>query len=181
MSGLALKYSKKAFTAMKKDVHSHSAKLKRAGSRALNKTAVSGRKITVDEVRKEINIKAGAARKQVSLRRSRPSTLKSVLLVKHKPIPLAAYAGVRQTKKGVSVQMMKSKPRKLFKGAFIATMPSGHRGVYRRKGKGRLPIQELYGPNVQSVFVEKVLLIQDKTLPVLEKNLDHEIRYELSK
>jgi len=181
MSGLALKYSKKAFKAMKNDVHSHSAKLKRAGSRALNKTATTGRKISVKEVRNEINIKAGAARKQIGIRRARPLNLKSVLLVKYKPIPLAAYAGVRQTKKGVSVQMMKSKPRKLFKGAFIATMPSGHKGVFLRKGKGRLPIQELYGPNVQSVFVEKTMLIEDQSLPVLEKNLKHEIAYEMSK
>lgn len=32
------------------------------------------------------------------------------------------------------------------KGAFLATM-GAHRGVYVRKGKGRFPVKELWGPN----------------------------------
>jgi hypothetical protein len=35
--------------------------------------------------------------------------------------------------------------RALLKGAFVATMKSGHVGIFRREGKARLPIEELRG------------------------------------
>ncbi|CAI2936143.1 phage tail protein [Aminobacter niigataensis] len=50
--------------------------------------------------------------------------------------------GATQTAKGVRVKMRGS-----FRSAFIAKMGSGHAGVFRREGKDRLPIRELFGPN----------------------------------
>jgi hypothetical protein len=44
----------------------------------------------------------------------------------------------------VSVEVNRGK-RTLIPGAFIATMPNGHKGVFKRLGKGRLPIKELLG------------------------------------
>jgi hypothetical protein len=63
--------------------------------------------------------------------------------VSGEPVPLVAYPH-RQTKKGVSVEVNRGK-RTLLKGAFVATMRSGHKGVFRREGKARLPIEELRG------------------------------------
>ncbi|ARO22932.1 hypothetical protein TAL182_CH01119 [Rhizobium sp. TAL182] len=50
--------------------------------------------------------------------------------------------GATQISRGVRVRARGS-----YKSAFIAEMKSGHRGVMKRVGKGRLPIRELYGPN----------------------------------
>lgn len=50
--------------------------------------------------------------------------------------------GATQTSRGVRVTLRGS-----YRSAFIATMGSGHTGVMMREGKGRLPIQELFGPN----------------------------------
>lgn len=50
--------------------------------------------------------------------------------------------GATQTAKGVRVKMRGS-----YRSAFIAKMGSGHAGVFRREGKDRLPIRELFGPN----------------------------------
>jgi hypothetical protein len=50
--------------------------------------------------------------------------------------------GATQTKVGVRVRARGS-----YKGAFIASMSSGHTGVMIRHGKARLPIKELYGRN----------------------------------
>ncbi|MER8786868.1 phage tail protein [Mesorhizobium sp. M0983] len=50
--------------------------------------------------------------------------------------------GATQTAKGVRVRMRGS-----YKSAFIAEMGSGHAGVFKRQGKARLPIRELFGPN----------------------------------
>jgi len=59
------------------------------------------------------------------------------------PVALSAYPH-RQTKKGVSVAVNRAK-RSVVKGGFVATMRSGHKGIFRRRGAGRLPISELYG------------------------------------
>jgi hypothetical protein len=67
-----------------------------------------------------------------------------------KEIPLAKYPA-RQTKRGVSVLVNKGK-RKLVRGAFLATMKSGHTGVFRREGKQRLPIKHALSSRVSDVF-----------------------------
>ena len=46
-----------------------------------------------------------------------------------------------KNRKGVSVKIRKGS-KTLFKGAFIARMKSGKKGVFRRRGKERLPIFE---------------------------------------
>lgn len=196
MSGLVLKVSKKALRAAEKEVRGHAKKLRKAQVRALNKTAVTMRKRASDAVRQVTNIKAAAAKKQIAIKRARANDLRSGLNVIHKPVPLSAFSGARQTKTGVSVQMRKDKPRKFFKGAFAAVMPTGHKGFFIRdrraksatgrdsKGrvkKGRLPIKQLYGTNVQSVFVDKIAVIESESIKVLNKNLDHEVKYEMSK
>lgn len=50
----------------------------------------------------------------------------------------------RQTRKGVSVTVNKGK-RTLISGAFVATLRSGHEGVFIRRGPRRLPIREMLG------------------------------------
>lgn len=52
----------------------------------------------------------------------------------------------RQTKKGVTAKAWGK--RKLYRHAFMAQMKSGHMGIYRREGRERLPIKEMYGPSV---------------------------------
>ena len=48
----------------------------------------------------------------------------------------------RPLRRGVSVAILKGERRKRLKGAFLQTMRSGHRGVFVRQGKTRLPILE---------------------------------------
>jgi hypothetical protein len=52
------------------------------------------------------------------------------------PIKAAALGPPRQTKTGAKVR------GHVFPGAFVATMPTGYRGVFRRSGADRLPIRE---------------------------------------
>jgi len=66
-----------------------------------------------------------------------------------------------------------------FAGAFLATMPSGHTGIFKRKGEARLPIQE------QFVKLEGVDQVADDIrirLPVrMTELMRQELRFELSK
>ena len=103
--------------------------------------------------------------------------MQSSISVSYKGLPVIFYNGVRQTKKGVTVKMRKDKGRKLFRGAFISTMPSGHKGSFRRKGKARLPVLELRGPSVQSIFVEKLPVIEKQSTQILERVYNSELNF----
>ena len=43
----------------------------------------------------------------------------------------------------------------MIKNAFITTTKNGHTGVFRRVGKRRLPIQQLWGPTIGGTFATK--------------------------
>jgi len=75
------------------------------------------------------------------------------MAVTGKEIPLGRYPS-RQTKRGVSVQVNKGR-RKLIEGAFIATMHTGHVGVFMREGASRLPIKHALSSRVSDVFQDK--------------------------
>jgi len=130
--------------------------------RALNKMADQVKVASAREVRAAgYNIKVGEIKKGIRVRRATKSEMRAAVVATGKPVPLIQYSA-RQTAKGVSVSVLKG--RKVIAGAFIATMPSGHRGVYVREpgakhkkvGQGTkaawhaLPIRELYGPSIPS-------------------------------
>lgn len=75
------------------------------------------------------------------------------LKVSGEPVPLVAYPH-RQTRRGVSVEVNRGK-RTLVRGTFKATMKSGHIGIFRRRGKARLPIQELFGSRPIDALLHK--------------------------
>lgn len=162
----------------------------RAIVRALNKTAMQARTQAVREVRAVgYNIKASTVRKAITLYRARGDNPVAMLKARGLPIPLIEY-GAKQTKSGVSVRVKSG--RKTLRHAFMATMKSGHTGVFERVGKGHkrvtkkgrsymsgLPIKELYGPSIPDSLsneaVEKTLakFIADKYPAILK----HEIAW----
>lgn len=139
--------------------------------RALNKMAEQGKVAGAREVRAAgYNLKIGAIKKGIKVRRATKSELRASVIATGKPVPLIEY-GARQTAKGVSVSVLKG--RKVIAGAFIATMPSGHSGVFVREqgakhkkvGQGKqaswhaLPIKELFGPSVPDGMGNKAVQV----------------------
>jgi len=199
---LAMSFAKSASRAIEKEINGHAKKIEKASIRALNKTAKTGVTIASKIIRKTVNVKARHVKKSLRIDRAKKGRQIAKIQSIYKGIPLSQYATARKTLKGVSVQMTKGKPRKLFKGAFEATMPKSrtdqegqHTGYFfrygpkRKVGKGRYAgsnirrqaIKELYGPSIHSIFGAKINDIMMFCDVVLEKNLDHEIEYELSK
>jgi hypothetical protein len=124
--------------------------LKGALRRALRKAGATALRDMRSEASKRIRarkrIKSRYITRALTLRRARGGDIAGMewaLDVSGAPVPLVAYPH-RQTRKGVSVEVNRGK-RTLLKGSFVATMQSGHVGVFRRKGKTRLPIEELRG------------------------------------
>jgi hypothetical protein len=121
----------------------------RAIARALHKAGATGLRDMRSEASKRIRqrkrIKAAIIRRALVMRRPRGQGLDGewALDVRGDRVPLAAYPH-RQTKRGVSVEVNRGK-RSTVTSSFIATMRSGHRGVFVRRGTARLPIRELFG------------------------------------
>lgn len=123
--------------------------LKGALKRALRKAGATALRDMRSEASKRIRarkaIKPRYITRAITLRRTGGDVadMTWAVNVSGEAVPLVAYPA-RQTKKGVSVEVNRGK-RTLVKGSFIATMKSGHKGVFRRTGKARLPIHELRG------------------------------------
>jgi hypothetical protein len=124
----------------------------KAGSTALRDMNAEANK----RIRERKRLKLSYIRKAITLRRAKGngvSGMEWAVEVSGDPVPLVAYPH-RQTKRGVSVEVNRGK-RTVVKGSFIATMGSGHKGVFRRKGKARLPIQELRGSRPVDALLHK--------------------------
>ena len=124
--------------------------LKSAVVRALRKAGATALRDMRSEASKRIRARKRIAVRYISraLSLARPkgsdiASLEWAVNVSGEPVPLIAYPH-RQTKRGVSVEVNRGK-RTLVAHAFIATMRNGHEGIFRRRGKARLPIHELRG------------------------------------
>ena len=129
-------------------------KLEKALAKATTSAARALRAAATKNVRQRKRFKVSKLKKSLPLRRVNAQEWR--MDVSGEPMPVAAFPH-RQTAKGVSVAINQGQ-RKLIKSAFVATMKSGHRGVFRRVGKGRLPIEELFTTRVSDVFNDNGML-----------------------
>lgn len=159
-----------------------------ATMRALNKIGSQAVVATSREVRAAgYNLKIGEIKRGIKLIRATKSSLKASVVATGRPVPLIQYSA-RQTAKGVSVSVLRG--RKVIAGAFIATMPSGHKGVFVREDNARakkvgqggkakwhaLPIRELFGPSIPDGMANKVVqeALQQMVVERFPKLLAHE-------
>lgn len=114
--------------------------LRKAGSTALRDMRREAKKA----IREEKMLKAKAAAKALHVERPRsvrPYVNSAwALNVSGGTVRVSDYPH-RQTKAGVVARINRGKST-LIKSAFVATMKTGHKGVFRRKGAERLPIVE---------------------------------------
>lgn len=74
---------------------------------------------------------------------------------------LLAFPGTKEKKPhGVSYRLSRTAGRKKIEHGFIATMPSGHRGVFARGEETRLPIREAKGPSIWKVITDTAGLLK---------------------
>jgi hypothetical protein len=138
-------------------------KLKGAVRRALRKAGATALRDMRSEASKRIKARKRIASKYISralsLRAAKGGDIAGMswaLNVSGQPVPLIAYphsavagrTGKRgmgpRSQGGVAVEVNTGK-RTIVRGAFLATMRSGHEGIFRRRGSARLPIHELLG------------------------------------
>lgn len=165
-----------------------------ARRRTLNKLAQFAKSEAVRAIRSRYTFKAATVRKSITINRANYRSLSAEVKAIGRNTPIIEL-GARQTKKGVTVAVSKGK-RKLLKGAFISTMQSGHKGVFKRSSKaarrtkGRpatssanLPIEEVHTIGIPHAFAS--IAVTNAMRKVIADRLAttyaHELGFELSR
>lgn len=112
------------------------AELARASRRAINKTLSWVRTHGRRAIARESGVPMKALRQRIFVTPATDHTQHGSVWFGIAPIKAIYIGTAYQTRSGVTVG------RHSFPGAFLARMPSGHRGVFKRVGRARLPIKE---------------------------------------
>lgn len=152
--------------------------------RALNKSIASGRTIMAREMSQDLGLKVGTVREAIKVREASQGRLEAKLATSMKRIPISEFSPTgpdpsRGKGRGITYRMQGQ--RKLLPHAFFSTMASGHRGVFLRKGKARLPIREAFGPSLGHVFLKFRPMGIARCAEQLRKNLVAEFRFVMSR
>jgi len=143
----------------------------KAASASLNRIAQGARTELSRDVREEYNIKAADVSKNIVIANATKDNLRVIIRARGSNLPFFIF-DPRQTAQGVSI-MIKTGARKVKAGAFLATMKSGHKGVFIREGKKRLPIDEKYTIGLPQMITSKN--ISDKLVAFVQDKLPAEL------
>lgn len=169
-------------------------KLPVAQMRALNRAITSANVVMVRTIAGDLGVKQGAVRERIRVEQATPERLRSRLYANAKRIPLIDFGakGPEPSRgKGRGVTVRTASGRRTIPGAFIATMGSGHRGVFQRVAgasgrrgpapkRSQLPIRELFGPSIWKVFKKFEAVGIARGREALIKNLQSEFRFALA-
>ncbi|MBA8757824.1 phage tail protein [Wolbachia pipientis] len=146
------------------NIDANKAKIELAAVRALNKTALWLKSQAVREISEEKQIRLKVIRKRLRIIKARKSALKVLIRV--------YLYDVRMR------NIKQAKIRTAFNDAFMATMPRGYRGIFKRVGRTALPIQEVKLPlePEASRIIEN--LVNYEVERIFEKYFTHELFYD---
>jgi len=174
---------------LEKGIAELGSRMPRAITRSLKRAAISGRQEVVKDISDDTGLPVAKTRAALQIRTVSADQVN--IEVSGKRIPLIEFAArgpepSRGRGRGVSYRNPGG-GRGRIADAFIATMPTGHRGVFQRapgsihkkgsKGKGwtELPIREKFGPSLVLVFRKFVPQMQERAQEALVVNLRAEI------
>jgi hypothetical protein len=122
---------------------------------ALNDTAKNAVVEAAQKLRPLLGIPSADIKAAFGIEPATANHLEAALVVGGRPIPLAQFKP-HETTTGVSVSI--GGKQEAYAHAFLATMRTGHRGVFRRRTTRRLPIFEVYGPSVHGMLARRDVL-----------------------
>ncbi len=178
--------------------------LKRATAHAVNRTANSVRSLAAKMISADYKVTQRDIKKELKIHKAHftwpiativGSGSPGIPLYEFSPSPKGApstrrlKSGGYRPKVGISVEVTRGK-RKTARGAFVAKMPSGHVGVFRRarngrwgRGSRRVVIEELYGPSpIRLIEQDRYqIAMDDHAGDEMEKNMARAANYYLKK
>lgn len=163
--------------------------------RALNRASKSAASKVNKQIRDTYNIKASDINKYIKII---PATSKRpyvMLYFRDRNIGLIKFKA-KQKEPGVEASVKRS-DKHIYKSSFIATMPSGHTGVFVRFGpkvpakrgyharfnKKRQKIKELWGVNTMRIFgaAQSQELLEDQFRERFNIEFERDLKYFLSR
>ena len=136
----------------------------------MNKAIVTVRKVGNETIRRESALKASHINRALVIKKSTPANMRVSISARLAGIPISVNAlsqgkpfyKANRTKRGLTAKVSKGRP-KVIKGGFAHDRFAGGR-AFKRRGRPRLPIQQLYGPSIYSQFKkDHVQLAMDRT------------------
>lgn len=161
-----------------------------AAARALNRSIAVGATLTVRRLAQVTGLVQKRVRPVLGGRRaSARDPIASLRVTGHRPIPLLAYrklVSVRQGKYGRYPVLRGNGPGlipTLSARAFVATVRSGHVGAFERRGRARLPLDALAGPQLPDVMRATGLEteVRARIAADLQTRFLHEVEFLVSK
>jgi len=162
----------------------------RAMRTALNRTLDGAVTLTAKRIGETVTLKSALIKSNITKERATNYELGAMMRMRSKRIPLAAFSTnpsvaasqTRDSGNGVSVKVWKTRPTVRFRHAFFARMPNGYIGLFERQGTKRLPIDELVGPYLASVYENTPGLgaeVEQTSAERLQRELDHQVTFLL--
>ena len=127
----------------------------RAVVRAMNTAASQARTRTAQRAKAVLTADPERIEQSLLTKKATYGARAATLRIFDQPIPLFRFdVGFLfpTVEGGVTAKTIQGDSPLTLKHAFVARMSNGHVGVFSRRGKERLPIQEHYGPSVATVF-----------------------------
>lgn len=155
-------------------------RLRKATVRSLNRAIVSGQAVIARLIATDTGLKVKDVKAAFTLSQATDAAPDASVSAGFKRIPLIQFnakdSGSKLTKAlGGGVSYNVGDMRKAIPNAFIATMKTGHRGVFVRVGRKRLPIKELFGPSIGKVFLKFQFDGQRRAEDAFLANFEHEL------
>lgn len=157
-------------------------RMPRAVKRALARTATSARAQLGTLIAADTGLPVRTVKLGVSV--TIASDTKILVTASDRRVPLIEFKArgpepSRGQGRGVSYSLPGGRGR--LPHAFIATMSTGHRGVFMRTEGPRLPIDEKHGPSLGGVFRKHLKPVEERAQETLVANLRHEIDFAAKK
>ena len=127
----------------------------RAVVRAMNTAASQARTRTAQRAKAVLTADPERIEQSLLTKKATYGARAATLRIFDQPIPLFRFDVTFMfptVEGGVTAKTIQGDSPLTLKHAFVARMSNGHVGVFSRRGKERLPIQEHYGPSVATVF-----------------------------
>jgi hypothetical protein len=162
----------------------------RAIRTSINRTLDGAVTLATKRIGETVTLKASLIKDHITKDRATNRDLGALMRIQSRRMPLAAFSTnpsaansqIRDQGNGVSVKVFKNKAPTRFRHAFFARMPNGYIGLFQRQTTKSLPIDELMGPFLGSVYDNTPGLghdVEQTSAERLLRELDHQVRYLL--
>lgn len=175
-----------------KELESTPQKIQTAARKSINATLTQAKKRIPKFVTSKYNISAAAVRKTINIRRASGNSLQGQIVSSGRGTPLINFKirtawnrrktrkrGAPVRRKIVNVSIEKGKwTRTPF---FVATMKSGHKGIFHRLNNSRLPIGENFGPSVPTMIGKRADELQKELGAYYAESMEKNLQNSLNK